>query len=58
MNADKHRYFLAFAYGETNSKRVYLRSSVDNKFLLFSVLFVSVSEGRLFRVGKKASPPY
>ena len=24
MNTDKHRYFLAVAYGETNSKRFYL----------------------------------
>jgi hypothetical protein len=44
MNADKHRYFLAFACGEANNKHfylclsvficVYLCSSVDNIFFL------------------------
>ena len=34
MNADKHRYFLAFACGEANNKHFYLCLSVDNIFFL------------------------
>jgi len=41
MNANEHRFFLAFACGEANNKgfiRVYLRSSVAENFFNLSLL--------------------
>ncbi len=36
MNADEHRCFLAFAYGEANNKRFYLCLSVDKVVFLYA----------------------